>query len=119
RLAEVREPGRVQRRVEVAGVGQRERDRARAVVGRVDPQALGSAATVAAAVDIGQAGDLVGRGDDPLQALRRVRGRGSEAVAQGDGARIRGVGAAGLAVELAQLGADLRVARRAGRDATG
>src|SRR3954471_14358655 len=50
RLAEVLERARGLRRLQEARVREREGDRARAVVGRVDPHALGPAA-VAAAVD--------------------------------------------------------------------
>jgi hypothetical protein len=120
-LAPARERARVERALEQAGRGEREGHRAAAVVGRVDPDALGALAPVAAAVDVGQPRDLVGRGDDPLDGERRVGRGGRVAAAERDGAAQAvargpaGVGGA-LAVELLELGADLIVAGRAGRD---
>ena len=67
--AEVDEGARRHRAVEQAGAGERERDRARAVVAVVAPGA------VTAAPLVGELRDLVAGQDHPLDDVRRVVGR--------------------------------------------
>ena len=70
--AEARQRGGVHRAVDEPGRGQREGDRARAVVGAVDERLVGQA-PVAAAVDVGLARDRVGGVDDGRHTRRRGR----------------------------------------------